>query len=80
MLVGIPAAEIQRREALGRLSGRETVDFDHEIELAAGRPIPQIFAESGEETFRELERQITQKWARNRGGSSLPAEESSRMN
>jgi len=34
------------------------VDADHEIELAAGKSIPDIFAEHGEEYFREGERRV----------------------
>ncbi len=37
------------------------VDLDREISLAAGRTIPEIFAESGEEGFRELEHQALAK-------------------
>ncbi|MGH3087808.1 MAG: shikimate kinase [Rubrobacteraceae bacterium] len=38
----------------GRL-GLEFADLDQEIEVRAGRSIPEIFASSGEEKFRELE-------------------------
>jgi shikimate kinase len=34
------------------------VDADHEIELAAGKTIPEIFADHGEEYFREGERRV----------------------
>lgn len=34
------------------------VDADHEIELAAGKSIPDIFADHGEEYFREGERRV----------------------
>lgn len=34
------------------------LDTDWEIETLAGKPIPQIFAQDGEEVFRELERQV----------------------
>lgn len=34
------------------------VDADGEIERRAGKPIADIFAEDGESTFRELERQV----------------------
>ena len=68
VLVGMPGSgKSSVGAALGRLSGRETVDFDHEIELAAGKPIPQIFAESGEEAFRELERQMARQWGAEHG-------------
>lgn len=35
-----------------------TVDLDAEIEHAAGRPIPEIFADSGETGFRRWEAQV----------------------
>jgi shikimate kinase len=41
---------------LGRLLGRRVVSLDREIERAAGKPIPAIFAEDGEPAFRALER------------------------
>jgi shikimate kinase len=41
---------------LGRLLGRPVVSLDREIERAAGKPIPAIFAEDGEPAFRALER------------------------
>ena len=34
------------------------VDADHEIELAAGKTIPEIFADHGEDYFREGERRV----------------------
>jgi shikimate kinase len=34
------------------------VDADHEIELAAGKTIPEIFADHGESYFREGERRV----------------------
>ncbi len=40
---------------LGRLTGKPVVDLDEEIEKAAGKPIPVIFAQDGEEAFRDLE-------------------------
>ncbi|MEN6419009.1 MAG: shikimate kinase [Clostridiaceae bacterium] len=68
VLVGMPGSgKSSVGAALGRLSGRETVDFDREIELAAGKLIPQIFAESGEEAFRELERQMARHWGAEHG-------------
>ena len=40
---------------LARRTGRDFVDLDHEISRAAGRTIPEIFAEGGEDRFRDLE-------------------------
>jgi shikimate kinase len=41
---------------LGRLLGRRVVSLDAEIVSRAGKPVPAIFAEDGEPTFRALER------------------------
>ena len=40
---------------LARRTGRDFVDLDYEISRAAGRTIPEIFAEGGEDRFRNLE-------------------------
>ncbi len=40
---------------LARRTGRDFVDLDHEISRGAGRSIPEIFADGGEERFRDLE-------------------------
>ena len=41
---------------LGRLLGRRVVSLDGEIVARAAKPVPAIFAEDGEPTFRALER------------------------
>lgn len=47
------------KTTVGRLlahrAGRDFVDLDHEISRGAGRSIPEIFAEGGEDRFRDLE-------------------------
>jgi shikimate kinase len=47
------------KTTVGRLlahhTGRDFVDLDHEISRHAGRTIPEIFAEGGEDHFRDLE-------------------------
>jgi shikimate kinase len=40
---------------LARALGQEFVDLDRAISKTAGKGIPEIFAEHGEETFRDLE-------------------------
>ena len=37
---------------------RKHIDTDHEIEKKAGKTIPAIFEEEGEEAFRRLEREV----------------------
>ena len=44
--------------ALAHALGREFVDLDRAVVKRAGRRIPQIFAESGEEHFRDLEHKL----------------------
>ncbi len=44
------------RQLAARLKVR-FIDLDTEIEAGAGRTIPEIFAEDGEETFRKLEQE-----------------------
>ncbi|MBO2944929.1 shikimate kinase [Paenibacillus sp. F411] len=41
--------------------GYEFVDLDHEIEVAAGKRIPDLFAEDGEPAFRNLESAVLAK-------------------
>lgn len=58
VLVGLPGSgktAIGRR--LAHRHGAEFVDLDERIEEAAGRRIPEIFAEDGEAAFRRLERE-----------------------
>ena len=56
VLIGMPGCG---KSTLGRLiaerTGRTFADCDAEIVKAAGKPIPQIFAEEGEESFRAKE-------------------------
>ncbi len=44
--------------ALSKLTGLPSVEMDAEIVGDCGKPIPRIFAESGEEGFRELETKL----------------------
>jgi len=43
---------------LARATGREFVDLDRTISKMAGKEIPEIFAEHGEEHFRDLEHDV----------------------
>ncbi len=59
VLVGMPACG---KSTVGKLLaqslGREVCDLDAEIVKTAGKSIPEIFAESGEQTFRDLESRV----------------------
>ncbi len=57
VLVGLPGSgkSVVGRRLAGR-HGATFVDLDERIEAAAGRPIPEIFAEEGEAAFRARER------------------------
>jgi len=58
VIIGMPGSgKSTVGAALAAISGRTAVDTDEEIEKLAGKSIPQIFAEDGEEAFRELERE-----------------------
>lgn len=50
-------------ELLAKRLKRPFVDLDRQIEKEAGRPVPQIFAEQGEEMFRKLEAQAVREVA-----------------
>lgn len=58
VLIGMPSCG---KTTLGLLiaekTGREFVDTDKLVEQADGRTIPEIFAEEGESSFREKERE-----------------------
>jgi shikimate kinase len=57
VLVGAPGAgKTSTGTALAALLGVEFRDTDADIERAAGKPIPEIFVDDGEEHFRALER------------------------
>jgi len=59
VLVGFMGAG---KTTVGRLLGAKLgvpfTDSDHVIEDRAGKPIPQIFADDGEQAFRALEHQV----------------------
>lgn len=68
VLIGMPGCgKSVVGNALSCLTGREAVDIDAEIVKRAGKPIPDIFAESGEAAFRELERSVTAEMGKRLG-------------
>lgn len=59
VLVGMPGCgKTTVGRELSALSGRPLIDLDGEIVRRAGRSVPDIFREEGEEAFRELESQV----------------------
>ncbi len=62
VLIGMPGSG---KSTVGKLLsdrlGREFIDTDSEIVKKDGREIPQIFSESGEKYFRELESQVLEE-------------------
>lgn len=68
VLIGMPGSgKSTVGAALCRISGREVIDLDEQIVRAAGQPIPEIFAEHGEASFRAMERAQAQKWGKESG-------------
>ena len=72
--------------ALSRRLRLRFVDTDKRIEQAAGRSIPEIFHDEGEEAFRALERQVVAAVARERfqvvstgGGAFMDPESRARL-
>ena len=66
VLIGMPGSGKSTVAALlAERTGRDVIELDAEIEKEAGKPIPQIFAEDGEEVFRQHEsEQINRAGAR----------------
>lgn len=62
VLIGMPGCgKTTVGRCLAGLSGKCFVDVDEEIVRAAGKPIPEIFAQEGEEAFRMLEKRILEE-------------------
>lgn len=59
VLIGMPASgKTTVGTALAEKLGRELIDTDAEAVKKAGKSIPEIFAESGEAVFRDIESQV----------------------
>jgi len=59
VLIGMPGCgKSTIASLLGEKLGRTVVDADQEIVKLAGKSIPEIFAEDGEDAFRNLETQV----------------------
>ncbi|MBP5460452.1 MAG: shikimate kinase, partial [Clostridia bacterium] len=58
VLIGMPGSgKSSVAKLLAERTGREVLELDRAIEEAAGKSIPRIFAEDGEEVFRDIESQ-----------------------
>lgn len=68
VLIGMPGCG---KTTVGNLltsrTGRKVVDTDEEITRRAGKSIPEIFAQEGEDAFRRLERDTLADWGRESG-------------
>ncbi|MEA4896536.1 MAG: shikimate kinase [Oscillospiraceae bacterium] len=62
VIIGMPGSgKSTVAECISAKTGRKFVNIDTEIEKAAGKSIPEIFAEDGEQAFRYIEREETAK-------------------
>lgn len=68
VLIGMPGSG---KSSIGRetakLLGRPFADADEEIVKAAGKPIPEIFEEGGEESFRRIETEVLKELGKRSG-------------
>lgn len=68
VLIGMPGSG---KSSIGRIlakkTGKTLVDMDEEIIKKAGKPIPQIFEESGEQGFRDIESEVAKELGKQRG-------------
>ncbi len=68
ILIGMPGSGKSTIAALlAQKLGRKAVDADTEIETLAGKPIPEIFAQDGEDVFRSLETQVLETMGKQSG-------------
>jgi shikimate kinase len=59
VLIGPPGARVsETARALAERLGATVRDTDQEIESRVGKPVSDIFLEDGEESFREMEREV----------------------
>lgn len=68
VLIGMPGCgKSTVGAALAEKLGRTLVDADREIVRMAGKSIPEIFAQDGEETFREWETKVLEAFGKQSG-------------
>jgi len=67
-LIGMPGCgKTTVGKSLAKKTGRPFSDIDTLIEIKAGKSIPEIFAETGENTFRQLETQALKEESKKSG-------------
>jgi len=68
VLIGMPGCgKSTVAKALGEALGRPVLEADALIEEAAGKPIPAIFAEDGEDAFRRIETEVLRELGKRSG-------------
>ncbi len=68
ILIGMPGCGKSTVGAIiAQRTGRKLVDADKEIEILAGKSIPDIFAQDGEEAFRTIESQVLATFGKESG-------------
>jgi len=68
VLIGMPGCgKSSIGAALAKKMSREFADTDDLVTETAGKPIPEIFAQDGEETFRKLENEILEDLCKRSG-------------
>lgn len=68
VLIGMPGSgKTTVGKVLAALSGKDFIDTDEEIVKLAGKSIPQIFADDGEDYFRKLETEVLSSVCKERG-------------
>lgn len=68
ILLGMPGSgKSTTSQELARLTGREFIDTDEQIIKKAGKSIPEIFSDSGEEAFRQIETEVLREASKKSG-------------
>lgn len=68
ILIGMPGCgKSTVAQALAQITGRVVLDSDRKVEEIAGKTIPEIFAQDGEEAFRQLETQVLREAGKESG-------------
>lgn len=68
ILLGMPGSgKSTTSQELARLTGREFIDTDEQIIKKAGKSIPEIFSDSGEDAFRQIETEVLREASKKSG-------------